>query len=305
MGLLIQPANYPLLVNARAYIPGRLDTRQGITPVNSNSLQGFAHSIKRLNDPLPGAVNLYSIIVGAGSGLWLGQVLSVPSLYAQIDSGYSGNPLGLVAYRPPTSPESWLYISDSQQMRKARADGKVFPQGIAPPLSAPSVDFAQPLITVIDDFNEAATTGWINAGTAGALSANPGSRITDTITAPFNQGPGWVEYLENSLAPLNTNYGRGMRLTLLGATPSVQEAVVVSSIFPSTLRTSILAILYDSGLTGPCCLVPASPSALVNKLALRGVLSKLARTWVDPFTAGGNLQIQPNSILSLSSTPGI
>jgi hypothetical protein len=33
------------------------------------------------------------------------------------------------------------------------------------------------------------------------------------------------------------------------------------------------------------------------------VLSKLARTWEPPFTAGANLQVQPNTILTLGSTP--
>src|ERR1035437_7404062 len=154
MPLLAQPGSYPLLVNCRAYVPGRLDTRAGIVVVNSNSLGAMAHSLKRINDPLPSAVNAYAIVVGAGGNLWIGQVQSMPSPFILIDTGYSGNPLGFVPYRPPQSPESWLYISDSSQMRKVRADGLVYPQGVAPPLAAPTVDFGQPLATIIDDFNE-------------------------------------------------------------------------------------------------------------------------------------------------------
>lgn len=301
-GLLAQPASYPLLVNARCYVPGRLDTRAGIVAVNSNALGAVVHSLKRLNDPLPGAPTLYAIIAAAGATLWVGQVGAVASVFNQIDAGYSGNPLGFVAYRPPNSPESWLYISDSQQMRKARVDGLVWPQGIAPPLTAPTVDFAQPLLTLIDDFNEAATTGWSNGGTAGALSANPTSRINDTLDAPFNTGPGWAEYIENAGTALLAGYGRGMLLAL-DASPGTPETVEVMAIYPPTLNTTILAIMYDSGVTGPCCLVPAAPSALVTNLALRGVLSKLARRWDDPFTAGGNLQVQPNTIFTLGTSP--
>lgn len=190
MPLLVQPATYPLLVNVRCYLINRLDTRAGIAAVNSNALDGLVHSLKRLNDPLPGATNLYSLVVGAGTNLWLGQVGITPSTFLPIDAGYSGNPLGFVPYRPPTSPESWLYISDYQQMRKARSDGLVYPQGIAPPLPAPRVDFGQPLLTLIEDFNGAGVGGWSSGGTAGVLSAHAGARITDTLDAPFNTGPG-------------------------------------------------------------------------------------------------------------------
>jgi hypothetical protein len=263
---------------------------------------GQLHSCKRLNDPLPSAPSTYGIIAGAGANLWLGQVNATPSAFGMIDSGYSGNPLGFVAYRPPNSPESWLYISDFLQMRKVRTDGTVFPQGIAPPLAAPTVDFDEPLLTVIDDFNEAVVGSWTNGGTAGAITANPTGRINDTITAPFNTGPGWVEYLEDPAAPLQSGYGRGMRL-VLDSGAYAQETVVVSAIYPASLSTTIQAIQYDSGATGPCCIVPASPSTLVNNLQLRGVLSKLARTWDMPFTSGGNLMVQPNTILNLGLAP--
>lgn len=302
MGLLTQPGNYPLLRNTRAYIPGRLETRYGIIKVNSNALGGLTHSLKRLNDPLPGATNSYAILAGASTKLWLGQVNLAPSAFALIDNGYSSNPLGFVTYRPPNSPESWLYVSDSAQMRKVRSDGLVFPQGIAPPLTAPTVDFAEPLLTIMDDFNESMVGGWTTGGTAGALSANPAARISDTVRAPFNEGPGWVEYLEADNTFLKAGYGRGM-LLVLDTTPALQEVVILSSIFPSKLNTTIQAIAYDSGVNGPCCIVPSSPSTLVNNLTLRGLLSKLARTWFNPFTAGGNLQIQPNAILMLGSTP--
>lgn len=301
-GLLVQPGNYPLLVNVRAYVPGRLDTRAGISAVNSNSLLGQVHSIKRLNDPLPSAPSTYGIIAGAGSSLWLGQVLSAPSTFGMIDSGYSGNPLGFVAYRPPNSPESWLYISDFLQMRKVRTDGTVYPQGIAPPLGAPDIDFGEPLSTIIEDFNGSSTGAWANGGTAGAISANAAGRISDTLSSPFTSGPGWVEYQESPVTHLNAGYGRGMRL-IIDPSGTNEETVVVSAIFPTSLSTNILAIQYDSGSTGPCCIVPTSPSTLVNNLNLRGVLSKLSRTWADPFTAGGNLQVQPNTILALGGTP--
>jgi hypothetical protein len=305
MGLLIQPANYPLLINTRAYIPGRLDSRAGIVVVNSNSMGGLVHSLKRLNDPLPGISADYAIIAGTGSSLWIGIVSVLPSVFNQIDTGYSGAPLGFVTYRPPNSPESWLYISDSLQMRKARTDGLVYPQGIAPPLAAPTVDFGEPLLTVIDDFNEAIVGSWIVTGTAGALSANPAARVNDTLELPFNTGPGWCEFLELPRAVLKTNYGRGMRLVLDAGTPANADVVVVSCIYPASLHSSIAAIYYDSGATGECCLVPTSPSSLVNNLTLRGALSKLARTWNPPFTSGANLQVQPNTVLSVGNTPNV
>lgn len=304
MGLLTQPGIYPLLINTRAYIPGVLDTRAGIIQVNSNALGGLTHSLKRLNSSLPLSLTPYAILVGVGPNLWSGQIGPTPSTFNQIDAGYSGNPLALVAYRPPQSPESWLYISDSNQMRKVRTDSTIYPQGIAPPLVAPSVDFAQPLYTTIDSFNEAATTGWTADGTyATGLTANAGGRITDTLSTPFAQSPpNWVALREASGNPLLSGYGRGMML-LINAGEGDEETVLISAIFPASLNTSIEAIQYDAGTTGPCCIVPASPSTLVNNLVLRGTLSKLSRDWSLPFTAGANLQVQPNSILALGATP--
>ena len=134
MSLLVQPGNYPFLINTRAYIPGRLETRAGIVKVNSNALGGIVHTLKRLNDPLPNNTFPYTILVGVGGNIFSGQIAASPSVFSQIDQNYSGNPLGMVAYRPPRSPESWLYVSDSNQMHKLRTDSTVFPQGIAPRL---------------------------------------------------------------------------------------------------------------------------------------------------------------------------
>lgn len=319
--LFANPSNYPLLVNCRAYIPGRLDTRAGLVVVNSNALGALVYSLKRLNDPLPGAINAYAILAGAGSNLWLGQVGVTPSSFTMIDVGYSGNPLGWVPYRPPQSPESWLYVSDSLQMRKVRADGTVFPQGIAPPLNAPAVDFGVPLITNIEDFNESSTGNWNADGVyATGLTANAGGRVNDSLTTPFAtaspgfSAPGWIPYLETSGAPLGSGYGRGMRLILQGGSPYAED-VIVSGIYPASLDTTIQAIQYDQGTTGPCCIVPATPLTLVNNLVLRGALEKLNHNFQEPFTSGANLQVQPDTILSmgspypedvivLSSTPG-
>lgn len=66
------------------------------------------------------------LVVGADNSIYYG----VFGVLSSVDGGYSGDPLWMVAYRPTDSAYSWLFIADSNRMRKIRGDGLVLPIGL-------------------------------------------------------------------------------------------------------------------------------------------------------------------------------
>src|ERR1700733_965782 len=139
----VTPSVYPILRNARMYAPQRLQSRPGLVKIaGAFGAAQSVHSIRRLNDPIDGT---FTRILGAGTSLYQS------GSTAAIDTGYSGNPLSLVPFRPPNSPQSWMYVADSARMRKVMVDGTNYQMGVAPPLQPPVVDPIYPAVEVIDE----------------------------------------------------------------------------------------------------------------------------------------------------------
>lgn len=119
------------------------------------------HSIRRVNSPRTGT---FTRIWGADQKLYAG----ASGALTEIDSGYSGNPLTLVPYRPPLSPDSWMFVGDTLRARKVRAsDGLDLPIGTVPPALAITSALATEQITPIALFTavDGTDTGWV--GTPG------------------------------------------------------------------------------------------------------------------------------------------
>src|SRR6185295_17287973 len=89
----------------------------------SGTLEAPVHSMKRFYK-IPD--NAERRIQGGGTKLYFNWGLK--------DSGYSGNPLSFVPYRPLNSPHTYIYIGDYSKMSKMDVDGNVFNMGIAPPI---------------------------------------------------------------------------------------------------------------------------------------------------------------------------
>lgn len=106
-----------------------LTSRFGLTQFCSTGAALNHHSIRRLNDPLTGT---YIRVHGVDGSLFSGTTGNL----GLIDTGYSGNPLSMVTYRPPLSSQTWMYIGDSARMRKVRSDGLDLPIGLPKPVSA-------------------------------------------------------------------------------------------------------------------------------------------------------------------------
>src|SRR5512146_1053561 len=241
-------APYPKLLNTRAYVIDRLESRPGSARVNAAALdQLTVHSIRRLNDPVPGAAATYARVVGAGTKVYSGQ-----TAFTSRGTGYSGNPLSLTPFRPPQSPEAWMYVGDSNKMSKVDVSGTLYQQGIAPPLAAPSVALGVPLTTIIEKFESVGS--WAAHADASGLTASATDRVNTTITViKFDTGTtGWA-----SVEPASMN---GIRPGALLTTGGTVETVAVQAVFRTSAATTIGSIAYDSGTSGSCTIQPASIS---------------------------------------------
>lgn len=94
------------------------------------------------------------VVVGADGNLYYGDV----GVLTLVDSGYSGEPLWFVAYRPSQSALGWLYIGNSQRMRKISSQGLVLPIGLPPVSAAVAGVLDTEQTTIAELFNSAA--GW-------------------------------------------------------------------------------------------------------------------------------------------------
>ena len=240
---------FPFLQNVRSYILGILEPRHGITQINSTALDQLnVHSGKRLVNDLPGASPPWVRVIGAGTKLYSGQ-----TSFTERDTGYSGDPLSMIRYRPPRSPEAHLYIADANKMRKIRVDGTDSQMGIAPPNVAPTAVIGTPSYNIIEEFDSVGTL--TNAGTAGALSS--AARITTTINRIlYDVGTiGWASIEPVSLAEFRL--GARVRVNSGGGT---DETVTVQTIQKKIADTTIESIDYDSGSSGPCTIQPTIPT---------------------------------------------
>lgn len=125
--------------------------------------------------------------------------------------------------------------------------------GVAPPLKAPTPDFAAPNVTTIDNGN--AITGWAASGTSGAVSSV--ARINTTITSiAYDSGTtGWATVQPASF----TSAIAERSLVIVNSGGGTQETVEITEANPAVGSTTIAAIAYDSGTTGLCSIQMTAP----------------------------------------------
>ncbi len=211
------------------------------------------HSVVRLNDLVPEAVAPFSRFVGSGTKLYSG----AGGALAQLDTGFSGNPLAFVSYRPAQSPESSLYTYDSLKQRAYKTDGTTRNIGIASPVQEPSAVRIKPLYSILED--GANTSGyWSGGSTSGGTTsaASVVARIPAMTTIAeilYDVGSAGMCCIQPSSA--NNAWMTGGSLVNID---SVEEVVIEQAFQPVT-ATTVAAIAYDAGTTGLCTIVPAVP----------------------------------------------
>lgn len=166
------------LVNVVPVMGGQLLTRPGMTSLATAS--GSQHSIARLNDPQGGT---FTRFVGAGSGLFRGQSGALNN----VDSGYSGNPLALVPFRPPLSGASYMFVGDSSRMSKISRTAARLPIGLPKPATVSTAIAATyktqiSTFSVSDGTNAAAWTKTAGQDTSSPpVAANPPTLTDDAV----------------------------------------------------------------------------------------------------------------------------
>lgn len=245
---------YPIARNIRSYIQGVIQSRPGQTAFNAVATIGnsLVHSIKRLNDDLATATQSFSIFAGVGTSIYSDTSLH-NSLISRA-SGFSGNPLSMIPFRPNNSPEPYLYVSDNLKSGKFKIDGSFSNQGIPTPIQPPTVILARQLISPFFSLSQGVANGWAIGGTAALTSVNQ-TRTNTTITRVLYDDitlatSDFVSIQPASFQEINV----GCRPIIKGTTNLVEQ------VFEPCHSALISAIAYDVGATGLCSVVLDAPS---------------------------------------------
>jgi hypothetical protein len=187
--------------NVRAYLKGMVVRRTFLSGAVI-SLTNAIQTVARLNDTTPlGPSNGYVYITKGGDVLYCGTTA--------IATGLSVNPVSLVPFRPNTSVQPWMYVSDSAAMGsvtittkkaidgtvlnyvtsgmlKVRSDGRIYRMGIKEPQNAPVVGTSNTTVSGVDTLY-ATDVPWTNYGDVNTSynygqTEEPGS--TGAPTAP-------------------------------------------------------------------------------------------------------------------------
>jgi hypothetical protein len=269
----VKQGKLPYAKNIRSYLAGRIEPRDGLTDTGQVVVgQSPVHSCRRLNTINDPTNTMWTRVVGTGTHVAYGQ-----GPYTDLDSGYSGDPLALVPWKPLASPVSFMYIGDRSRMRKVSPTGALHQIGLPAPAAAPPVALTNaPSYKNIDTFD--ATTGWVAAGAAGApslISRTPGGASGSTTTISqilYDSGStGWACVQLLSMVGV----GRGELLNF--ATNA--ESAYVQDVFGQSASTTIAAIVYDSGTTGDCAIFLTTPvdEIEVNSLVTNSTVSENIR----------------------------
>lgn len=249
---LLGEGYYQTLTNVRSYLDGTIQQRMGfqtlVTPLGGSTP---VHSIRLLNDDVPGASQVRTAICGVGTSLYSTNA-NISTLTSR-DTGYSGKYLSLISHRPDQSPEPWMYVGDSSKMRKINVGGDDYPIGISPPNVAPIAIMGVPTRKVISDFDTAAD--WTESGDAGVPAVVADNRVSTTIAAIlyYTGSTGWALVKPTSMTD---GIQPGARLSFQVG----PEIAVVEEVFSSISSSSIGSITYDSGTSGLCTIQLAAPA---------------------------------------------
>lgn len=265
--------SFPYLFNSRVIQDGIIESRPGYSQYLQ--LTDAPNSVRVLNDPAKlFAPTGYTFIGGGGTKLYAGD----PGSYTAVDTGYSGDPLSLIPFRPDQSPESWMYVYDRTKQSKIRPDGAVRQIGVVPPTYEPSVDLGVP--TWVQLNTGQATTGWalassssiittsatatsgnINLQVASIANIAVGQSITGTNIAAGATVVAIFPVLvgSNSFTAVVTMSAAATGTGTSTATFSVGGVATALSTFDRTNSSTptITLIQYNSGTSGWACIQPA------------------------------------------------
>ena len=245
-----------MAVNVRASVGGGVTFRNLLT--NAILTLGAAvHTIKRLNDTtspslLPAG---YILISGADAKLYAG-----PTAVA---TGFSGNPLSLVPFRPNASVQPWCYQADSaiqgavsittqylsngtpctfvsNGLTKVRSDGRCYKMGIKESQLAPIVSTTNTGVTVTGTLSAQAIP-WTNVSSANT-TFNYGQ--TKPVTPP-------IDSFHDGVAPYLVNVQNTNTITINSLVPVLTPSAPVINGATITTQNGLVAAAGRVGSGAP------------------------------------------------------
>lgn len=253
---LMPPGKVPFVKNIRSYQEGIIQPRLGVVQQNT-PVSGQITTLARMNDYI---FNEFLRFMGSSSGtLYVDQNGS--NSFAFSDTGWSGNPISVVPYRPVQSARVWAYLSDKNKLRKINTDLTEYGVGVAPPNVIPVAELSAPAYYAPSVFDAGAGNWGSTANGATASVPTLGARLTGVTIANIlyiSGTSGWA-----CVAPTGGNsdsLAAGMRI-ILNASGGNAETVTVEQLLqvyvPAGGGYTISGIIYDSGNTGLCTVQPS------------------------------------------------
>jgi hypothetical protein len=250
-----------ILKNVRQYRANEIRQRPGIVQLNATPMFDLnVHSVCTMTDPISG---LTVTFVGAGTHVYIGTGVQ-PTAFTLVDSGYSGNPLSMLTFRPNQSPSPYLYVADSLRMSRFSIAGVRQNWGIAPPTAPPTVAIAATELLTIDPGT--ALTGWSVDGTV--FPSGDFSAATATATSTFmvydTGSTGWLNVSFIASSAVWSDILPGI-YAIINSGGGTQETLLVDSVYKAVPATTISSIHFDTGTTGLATIVlaAANPRHLV------------------------------------------
>lgn len=255
---LMPQGKCPYLLNvSTSRVQGAITGRAGlkrIAAVDPN--RNAVHSIARLNNDIPGAPQSWTRFAAAGQSIYAGQ----NDPLQLVGQGYSGNPQSFVPYRPPQSPETWMYVYDSQKQAKYRVNGTEQNLGIAQPPTSCAATLTE---TQYRDLTEG-VSAWQNSGAAGPASlfervSPSGYPMTiEQIAWDTGSAPGWAIIMPTVSTSDYSVIGPGCLLTVgTGELPRP-----IFAMYPHMPSTTVDVASTDSG-----GVTPVGPAKWDNNVA--------------------------------------
>lgn len=176
---VVPPNQFPLYSNALRLRSGQVTGRPGLTLLSDPpAAHTNLHSIGRLNDT---QTNTFIRVWGIDTDLYYG----VTGVLTLAETGFSGDPLTMVAADPPIPGDPWMYIADSLKMRKIRGDGLDLEIGLPKGVLISATPVNATFRNDIDDFEAAdynvfAGDGGGNAPTQALIAGMVGNAVEFT-----------------------------------------------------------------------------------------------------------------------------
>lgn len=246
----LPPEYFQYVQNVRSYIMGEWRQRPGLSSIVVTADAAAIYFISRINDNLAGT---FRRILGTASGNVYVDDAAHTAL-SLVDTGFSGKKYSSFISRPDRSPRPFMFVGSDNRNSKFSTTGVRTEWGLAAPLNAATIE-TQGLAYALGD-NCNANTGWVTVN--GTNPPTVTSRVNTTVTAIlYNSGSTGMASIVPAAA---TNINAGMLLTVTQV-PGSAEETVVDEVYPVIATTTIGAINYDSGSTGPCTIQLTAPTS--------------------------------------------